>query len=496
LNQELRYLKWLARLGVVITAAIAGCSAQTADIGHDIVRRLQAGNYAEARRLADEALRSSPRDARLWTLKGLALVPSGDQSGALSSFLRALELSPEYLPALEGAAHIEYETDPARALPFLRRIVRIRPNDQATHAMLAEIASHAGHCETAAREAALSQPDAAEAAQLKQSALCLAGRKQWDQASVALKKLTTMQPAPANFYYLATAEFLAGQFAEVVRTVAPFTAAGTATPNMLELLAEAYDFSSDSNRALDTLKRAIAADPNVPEYYSDFAYMCQAHRCFQKGIEVVSNGLEKLPRAASLYVARGLLYSELAEWNKAEADFQKASELDPNVELGSAAHGLAELQQNDLTNAEKIARMRLQAHPEDAFSQYLLAEVLAKKGAAPGTADFAEALKAANTAVRLKPDLLVGHNLLARLYLQNGENREAAEHSRIVYRANPMDQTALYHLIIALRKEGGSPEIPGLLKQLAQLKERSRKADDIDRESQTITPHSGFQQQP
>ena len=42
-------------------------------------------------------------------------------------------------------------------------------------------------------------------------------------------------------------------------------------------------------------------------------------------------GLSHLPREAQLYLARGLLYGELAQYDKAEADFGTAASLDPSI---------------------------------------------------------------------------------------------------------------------------------------------------------------------
>ncbi len=70
----------------------------------------------------------------------------------------------------------------------------------------------------------------------------------------------------------------------------------------------------------------------------------------------------------------------------------------------------------------------------------------------------------------MQPDLGSAHDLLAKLYLQMGQNREAIEQSRKALNINPKDQTAVYHLIQALRKTGGTTELPDLLKRLAELR--------------------------
>src|SRR5690348_6782093 len=77
--------------------------------GHDknaIIGDLRAGRYSEARQILEEAIKQSPQDAALWTLNGFALSHLGQQKRALTSYKRAIQLSPDYLPALQGAAQI------------------------------------------------------------------------------------------------------------------------------------------------------------------------------------------------------------------------------------------------------------------------------------------------------------------------------------------------------------------------------------------------------
>ncbi len=434
------------------------------DIGHEIALDLQAGNFAEARELLQRALKQSPKDARLWTFDGIALAQLKQPDAALKSFDRALALAPDYLPALEGAAQLEFQAGSARAPALLNQIVKLRPGDQTSHAMLAEIAFKQGDCETAKKESLLSAAPS-EAQGLKEFGGCLVNRKRFVEALPVYQGLVELDSgSEKSLYSLAVVEFLAGRYSQVIQTLSQ----DSSDADTLELLGEAYEFTGQSEKAMDLIKRAIAISPEAPGYYTDFAYICLAHGKFQAGLDTVNQGLQKLPSAAPLYVARGLLYSELGHFDQGENDFRTASRLDPDVELGPEAQGLAELQQNDLPRAERTVRERLKVHPNNAFQYYLLAEILSKKGAAD------EALTSAENSVRLKPDLILARNLLARLYLQAGRTAESIEQSRVVYKANPTDQTALYHLILALRKGGKTEEIPALLQQLARLKEQDR----------------------
>ncbi len=432
------------RVPILLVAAASMLLGQVnADAGHQAALDLRAGDYTGARQILEAALKQSPRDARLWTLHGLTLVRLGNPTQALASFNRALQFAPTYYPALEGAAQIECQAGSESAVPTLRRMLTIRPDDIGV---------------------------------LRQLAFLLMKQKRAAEALPLFKRLAALQPSDEKALLdLAAVQFLTADYVGVVSTLTPLASKQPPDVEALDLLAEAYSLTSDTDKALSVLRTAIAASPDSMQSYLDFANICLSHSRFQAGIETLNAGLLRLPDSAPLYVARGVLYSELAQYDKGEADFNRAEQLDPNVEGGSVAKGLAELQRNDLSEAEATVRERLRHNPRDSFSQYLLAEALTRKGASPGTPEFNEALSAARKAVELKPDFGLARDLLGRLYLQQGNVAEAIEQSRLALHYSPTDQKALYHLILALRKGNRTDEVPALLKQLVALREQTGK---------------------
>jgi tetratricopeptide (TPR) repeat protein len=113
--------------------------------------------------------------------------------------------------------------------------------------------------------------------------------------------------------------------------------------------------------------------------------------------------------------------------------------------------------------------------PNDAILLYLQAELLAQKGAEPGSPEFKTAMRSATQSVALQPTLGAARSVLATLYLQQGQYKEAIEQCRKALQSDPNDRTAVYHLIQALRKTGNNAEIPDLLKRLALLRQQAAK---------------------
>jgi tetratricopeptide (TPR) repeat protein len=277
---------------------------------------------------------------------------------------------------------------------------------------------------------------------------------------------------------------LAKRYGEAVTTLKPLLDKRPNHGNCLDVLAQAYEGMLDTPNAVAYLRQAIASNPEVPQYYLDFADICLTHAAYQVGIDMLNVGLKRMRNAAALYLARGILYVQQADFERSRQDFEKAEQFDPSLRYGRGMQGLADLQANDLSRAEHDVRSRLKESCKDAFLWYLLAETLTRDGAPTGSPRFEEALRSAERAVELRPDFAVARNLLGRLYLDEGRTDDAIRQSRLAYEQDPggqTAQTALYHLITALRKRGDREEIPSLAKKLAELREESRAKETAER---------------
>jgi len=272
---------------------------------------------------------------------------------------------------------------------------------------------------------------------------------------------------------LASIQLMAHQPNDALATLEPLLQATEPDADTMELTATAYEANKDTPRAVSTLRQAILLDPQNVNLYLDFANLSYTHDSFQVGIDVVSDGINVQPKAAPLYFARGVLYVQLARYDKGEADFAKAYELDPSQSLSSAAQGLAAAQQNDLDQALAKVQSSLARKPNDAIMLYLQADILSERGAEPGSPEFKTAMRSAKQAVALQPTLAAARGVLATLYLQAGQNREAVEQCRKALQSDPKNQAALYHLIQGLRKTGETKDLPDLLKRLAALRKEA-----------------------
>jgi tetratricopeptide (TPR) repeat protein len=114
--------------------------------------------------------------------------------------------------------------------------------------------------------------------------------------------------------------------------------------------------------------------------------------------------------------------------------------------------------------------------PNVATLNYLLGVILSRNDAVPGRPAFQEAVTAAERAVKLKPDFVLAHDLLAGLLLKSGELRRSIDQSQRALTIDPTDRTAVYHLLSAWRERGNSAEVAAMSKRLRTLIEQARLA--------------------
>lgn len=471
-------------LGVFLVLPGSGpCATGTEDDAvRSISAALRARTYLKALEMARAALRDWPKDGRLVVLEGMSLEGLDREGEALASFNRALQIAPSYIPALEAAAEIEYKAGSAAAVEHLERLLALRPQEEKAHAMLAVLARKRGDCAKAVEHFAQSKQAIAAQPEAEYGfGACLVKLKRTQEALAVFQNLVAAHPDyRSGGYALALALADLNRTSDAVETLRPLVEAREPDVTAMELTSAVLESMGETPKATALLREAIVRDPANVKLYLDFASLSFAHQSFQVGIDMIDAGLTRSPDAAALYLARGVLRVQLAEFDKADADFDRAERLDPSQALGGVVRGLSQIQQNNLDQALVTVRQQVKNRPKDEFPYYVLAELLTRRGAQPGSPEFDEALHAALEAVRLKPDFALAHDVLGRLYQMSGDTGRAIEQCRLALRDNPTDDAALYRLIRALQTRGGKDdvaEVPGLLKRFTALRAEARRRD-------------------
>jgi len=459
----------------VLHGSILAVAQQTAVPGTSIESLVRSRQYDQALQMTKSQLTAKPSDTRLWTLEGIILSLKGEKTGALAAFDKALQLSPIYMPALKGEVQLLYESGDKRAVPLLDRILKADPHDLTAQEMLAMLQKKQGNCRAANEHFAIGAENfRAHAETLEAYGYCLVQMKELEKAATVFEQLSALLPEQVYpKYNLAVVLVTASQNDAAVKVLEPLLANDQRDPDVLSLAAQAYESIGNTPKAVSLLRQAIVLSPKTASYYVMFSEICLTHDSFQVGIDMINAGLQRIPDDPALYISRGILYAQLAEYDKAETDFKRVEQLDSAQSISSYAGDLTDVLKNNPDQALAKVRSQLQAHPRDPLLNYLLAQLLMNQAPAVGSEAFKEAMKSALLAVRLKPDHVGSRDLLASMYMRTGQYDQAIEQCKIALKYSPSDESATYHLIISMRHTGHTDDLKPLVKRLAELHQES-----------------------
>ncbi|MGH9350904.1 MAG: tetratricopeptide repeat protein [Terriglobia bacterium] len=444
-----------------------------------VIEALRTRNDSRALALCQDLTRSQPRDPRLWTLEGMALEGLGRNEDGLKSLDHALEIDPDYVPALEAAAQIQFHANMPKAQPYLKRLIRLDPRNETAHAMLAALAFKRKDCAAAATHfeqsrAVISNNSPA----LAEFGACLVRMDRFAEAIPVFRQILDLRAGDwKSQYNLGLVQLRAHQYQDSIQTLLPLTQSASANAAALNLIAAAYEANGQTPQAVAALRKGMALAPRDAGNYLDLATICLDHGSFGVGVDILKAGLRALPDSGPLYLELGVLLVQMGRFEEADADFRKAAALRPAQNTSTVALGISLLQEDKPGESLQLVRRRLAKAPNDPVLNYLLAEILLRKGIQPGTPAFEEAVAAAQRSVRNKGDFVPAQDVLAELYLRAGQVRRAAEASHRALSADPTDQSALYHLVLCARKEGDRKQASQLTEKLAQVSAAAQKRD-------------------
>lgn len=480
-----RLVAFLGALLLLSTWPI-GVQAQAAAPGRaEVIRELQLGDNRAALSVAQTALKRAPGDCGLLSLAGIALTGLQETERALGTFREALANCPEYLPALEGAAQIEFARKGADTVALLRRILAERPDDPTANAMLATALRAQGSCAEALGHYAVagqamfpSRPDLLEG-----YGACLADTGDHRSALAAYGQLLSSHPNDMIRYDVALLQWKTHANNDALATLAPLLT-GDHPTSALALASKIHEEKGETPEAVALLREAIVRSPDDLENYLDFAAIAFNHKSFQVGIDVLNAGLRRLPRSAPLFVARGVLEVQISQSEAAVADFEQAHRLDPKLSFAADATGILHSQEHQSSESLALFEAEAKQHADDPLLQYLLAEQLSEGDAGENGTRLQAAITAAKRAVSLDPNYQAAHDLLAVLYVRANAPELAIQQAEAALALDPNDQDALYQEIMARRRSGDTAQIRVLTARFNEArKENERRQQRVDRYS-------------
>jgi len=433
---------------------------------------------AEARKLDDEVLKTSPSDTEALIFKGEIQIADGHGNDAAESLQSALKADPN-----NGVAHYQL------GVAF----------DQM---------GNLGRAENEWREAGRVRPDLPDV----QHALAAVALRKGDMQALdqSADQLIRLQPTVADGYVLrAMAEINLNRLAQAetdirkAMEVAPQNPIGYNQMGRLRLTQKQY------SQAEKYYRQALERDPASTDGLNGLMNVYLAQKQTDLAITAANAQLAKVPDSSAFHDLLGTtLFNDKKDMKGAEAEFKRAAELDKNnsdalVKLGqvqaaegSADQAIATYQQSlnnnprevrfyiligelfeskrDREKAKQMYQKALEIQPENALASNNLARVMLQQG---DNVDVALAM--AQTARRGMPDSPASADTLGWAYYQKGAYNTAIDLFKEALKKNPDDATFHYHLGLAYQKDNQPALAKQHLERVLKINPKYTNAEDV-----------------
>jgi Flp pilus assembly protein TadD len=215
-------------------------------------------------------------------------------------------------------------------------------------------------------------------------------------------------------------------------------------------------------------------DPASEDTYVALAEFASAHANNDYALQVVSRGLDHLPKSSLLRFEQGLLLALKGDRAKAQASFSEASSLRPDWNLPLLALGVSELESGNAGQAASIFEKARAADRRDSRAWYLYALAVSKESSQTSGPARASAMAALHKAITLDPNDARFHALLGHFELVAGNSEAALREWEIALKLDPQNATALYQLALLYRRQGRPEDAERLLQRFQRVKAQQR----------------------
>jgi tetratricopeptide (TPR) repeat protein len=357
--------------------------------------------YAEAKTVLDQAVRSDPQSAAAAYFLGVSERSLGLAALAKASFAHALELSPGWEDATVALADIDARTgDYDGALGLARQARQKNPESPLP--------------DVVAANASIAKGDLPEAEQELRSAL--------DRDPLSLPALEAMVDVDAR----------QAKIGEAIQRLATLVSQHPQDARLNALLALSYFKQGDLDRSEASIRQAIALDGKTPDAYGLLAEISRSRGALDQAIHWYQAAIQQNPGKAENYMALSGLYEQKGQWKEAKQAAEQAHSIDP--ESPFIANNLAYLyldHEGDINAALSLAQQAKQKLPDSPVVSDTIGWAYYKLGS-PGAA-----VTQLSESVKQDPGNPVYNYHLGMAYIAAGRPSNGAQSLQQALSANP-----------------------------------------------------------
>lgn len=259
------------------------------------------------------------------------------------------------------------------------------------------------------------------------------------------------------------------EYKQAVQVLNDLHRVGNESADVENLLAQAYVGDGQPKEGLESLEKAADITPQNEKLYLYVADACNEQQDYPLALKVITIGLRNMPDSARLHYERGILLSNLDEFDRAKADFEFVGKAAAGSEIGYVAEAQKDLFEGDVTQATQAAREGIKHGFKGPILLTLLGESLLRAGATPGQAEFGEAQAALEQAVAERPNDPSSQIALGQLYLASGRSAEAIAHLQKAKQLQPDRPVVYANLAKAYQRQGDEQGAQQALATLEKL---------------------------
>lgn len=268
-------------------------------------------------------------------------------SDAIDSYKKALDLEPNSPAIMVRLAEVEAESQRIRdAVTEAQAVLKIEPDNVAAHRLLARIyVQSLGDMTDGAAQASTEQKAVDELQAIlklapddSESALWLArlyrAQNKGDDAEKILRTVLAKEPDNGEgLEQLSQLLMDEGRSQEAI-TVLAQAADQFSSPDIYDLLGDAYAQSNQYPQAENAYKRAVDMDPEDPGHRHGLADTLAAEKKYPEAIDQFKKLTQLEPGTFQNYLQLSKLYRNLGQFSDSEAALMRAKQLSPrNLEI-------------------------------------------------------------------------------------------------------------------------------------------------------------------
>jgi cellulose synthase operon protein C len=407
-----------------------------------------------------------PNSPLVYNLKGLVYLSKRDNVTARTNFERALQIQPDYLPAIGNLAQLDrLEKKPDVARKRYEAVLDKEPKNEQALLGLAGLVQALGG-DPSEIESLLKRAVAAnlQSVNARIALVSFYARKgDGKQALLAAQDANAAIPNdPRMLELLGQVQLATGDATLAVGTFGRMVTAQPGAVEPLLRLAAALIAQKNYDKAVEKLREALTINPNLYEANREIVAIYMMSGRTEEALQQIKAMQRRQPDDARGYMLEGDLWGRQQKWREAEAAFRAAQKYAPDD--GTVAAKLHATMSNGGKGAaaDTAVDKWLLAHPNDVVARAYLGDRAIKKQ------DYKAASRQYQAVLAQQPNNVLFLNNLAWVSGELGDPKAIsyAERASAIAPANPEVLDTLGMLLV---KQGDAAQGVEKLQKAAQL---------------------------